>query len=152
MEPDKNDVNQLLEAAKVPGLVLAAAIALAGSSVMVGLVGLQNVLLVSWRGAYAALPYTLLALAAFGLVVASKQHRGRAWSLSAGLALAIVLTVAMLGSAGLSLASGVFSLLGMLAVPCTIAAIVIQAIALRPFAELVATRRRLRQSGFDLDF
>jgi hypothetical protein len=150
-EPAKEDVNVLLEAARVPRVVIAGAISLAGCGLFVALVGLQNLWLVNWLGVYRFIPYVLLAIGATAVFVAAKQHRARAWALGGGMALGVLLTLTTIVFFAFSFLSGVFSLLGMVTVPAAIATLVIQAVAMRPFRQLVDVRRRLRQSGFDLD-
>jgi hypothetical protein len=145
------DGEQLLRAARVPSVVVAAAIALAASGLLIALVGVQNLSLVTWRGSWVAFPYALLAVGVLSIFVAAKLHRARAWSLPVGLALAIVQTLATAGFFLLSFGSGLLSLLGALAVPGALVALTLTSIAWRPFRELIALRRELRRAGFDLD-
>jgi hypothetical protein len=145
------DVNALLDAAHVPISVSAAAGALAGAGLIVALVGVQNVTLVRWVGIWALVPWSLVALGAGSVGVAAKLMRARGWTLPLGLGLAITLTLASIGFLVLAFVSGAFSPLTILAAGGGIAAIVLTTLALGPFRQVAAARRRLREAGYDLD-
>ena len=95
----------------------------------------------------------MVALGAFGpeSFVAAKLVRGRAWTLGGALASSILLTLAGVGFLGLSLSSGLFSPLMMLAACAAVIALVFSALAITPFRKLLGVRRQLRTAGFDLD-
>ncbi len=147
-QPDPED---LLRAAQVPSMVITATIALAFTALLVGLVAMQNLFLVRWRSPFDLIPWALAALSVGGLFVAAKLHRARAWTLPAALPLTIAMTLATAGFFVFSFVQGVFSLLGALAVPVAILTIVLEGLALSPFRQLTALRKKLRQSGYDLD-
>ncbi len=149
--PAHDDVNALLDGARVPFAVSGAAAALAAAGLVVGLVGVQNVTLVSWAGAWAAIPWSLVALGAAALAVAAKLMRARSWSLAAGLGLSIALALAAVAFLVLAFVAGAFSPLTIFAIVAAVAAVVFTALAVRPFRAVAATRRRLRDAGFDLD-
>jgi hypothetical protein len=148
---DASEVNLLLDAARIPFAVSAAAVALAAAGFVVALVGVQNLALVTWRGAYAAFPWVLLVAGIAGIAVAAKLMHARRWSLAAGLAVAIVLALASVGFFALASLAGVFSPLAFVAIAGGVTAVVLVALAIGPFRRLAAVRRRLRESGFDLD-
>jgi len=148
---DAANVNELLDAARVPLAVSVAAAALAGAGLIVGLVGLQNLTLVTWLGNYVAMPWTLLVAGAAALFVASKLMHARRGSLAAGLAVSIVLAVGSVVFLVLASAAGLFTPLAVLGIVGGIAAVVLVAVAIPPFRRLAALRRRLRDAGFDVD-
>ena len=148
---DDDNGDELLLAARIPKLVITSAILLALAAAFVGLVALQNLAFVTWRGSFALMPYGLLVLAVAGLFVASKLHRARGWSLGAGLAVGALLVLSSGGFFVLSILSGMLSPLALLAVPTALAALVVEVLAARPFSELTARRTRLKKAGFDLD-
>lgn len=151
MSDDNSDVNALLDAARVPLVVSGAAAALAGAGLVVALLGVQNVTLVSWIGVYAMLPWTLVVLGAAGIFVAAKLMHARGWTLVPAFALAILMTAGAIGFFVVASMSSVFTPLSVIAVGGAITAIVFCALAVKPFRRVAATRRRLRDAGFDLD-
>ena len=88
------DVNALLDAARVPLSVSAAAAALALGGLMVGLVGAQNLTLVTWVGIWATVPWAMLAVGVASVAVASKLMHARGWTLVPAMALSILLALA----------------------------------------------------------
>ncbi|HZS37439.1 MAG TPA: hypothetical protein VFF06_11470, partial [Polyangia bacterium] len=62
-----------------------------------------------------------------------------------------LLAASSAGFFGLSVISGVFGSLSVLAVAASVTALVLTAIAVGPFRRLAATRRKLRDAGYDLD-
>lgn len=148
---DHSEVNALLDAARIPFAISAAAVALAAAGLIVGLLGLQNVTLVSWIGAYATLPWLLVTVGAAGIGVAARLMHARRWSLAAGLAVAITLALGSIVFFVVASLAGVFTPLSVLGIGGGITAIVLVALAVRPFRRLLAIRRRLRAAGFDLD-
>jgi CHASE2 domain-containing sensor protein len=146
------DVNALLDEARVPTGVKVAAGALAAAAVLTALVGLQNVTLIQWRGWMMAVPLLLLVVGVAAGLVAAKLARGRGWSLAAGIALGGALVVSTTGFLILSFLSGVFALLAILAVAASIAAVILQLVSVETFRHVAETRRRLRETGYDLDF
>ena len=145
------DPEELLKAAQVPQMVITATIALAFTALGVGLVGVQNLTLVQWRPPWNLFPWVLTALGAACVVVAAKLHRARAWTLPVALPLTIVTALAVVGFFIFALLSGVFSLLGVIAAPIAVLTVVLEGLALAPFRELIALRRKLKQAGYDLD-
>ena len=145
------DVNELLDQAKVPTAVKGAAIALGAGGLLVALVGLQNLVLVSWIGWFAAVPIALLALGVVGIGVAASLVRARAWSLNASLALAGLLSVGCIGYFAVALMSGVFAWLTILALGGAITALVLAILAVNPFKKLMVVRSELRYHGYDLN-
>ncbi|HEY2743056.1 MAG TPA: hypothetical protein VGL86_00475 [Polyangia bacterium] len=148
---DDADVNALLDAARVPLSVSGAAAALAAGGLVVGLLGAQNLTIVTWVGAYALVPWALLAVGAAAVFVAAKLMHARRWTLVPALALSILLALGAIGFFVLSSAAGVFTPLSLLGIAGGVCAIVFSAIAIGPFRRIAATRRRLRDAGFDLD-
>jgi hypothetical protein len=151
--PQGNDaeLNLLLDAIRVPFIVEAAAVALASTGLLVLLVGVQNLTLVTWLGALWLVPAALALVGVAGLAVAAKLHRARSWSLAVGLGLATLSTLSSVGFIVLSLSAGMFAPLTLLALAASIVAIVLCAIALKPFGQLMITRRKLRETGLDVD-
>ena len=148
---DSADVNALLDAAHVPLAVSAAAAALAGAGLCVALMGAQNLTLISWVGGYAVVPWLLVAAGAGAIFVAAKLMHARRWTLWPAFALAVALTLGSLAFFALSSMAGLFSPLTILGVGGGVTAIVFVTLAIRPFGRVSATRRRLRDAGFDLD-
>ena len=149
--PAADDVNALLDAAHVPLAVSAASAALAGAGVAVALLGAQNLTLVSWYGAYALFPWSLIAAGAGAIFVASKLMHARRWTLWPAFALAVVLTLGSIGFFVMSSLAGLFTPLSVIGIGGGVAAIVFAALAIKPFRRVATTRRRLRDAGFDLD-
>ena len=148
---DDADVNALLDAAHVPFAVSGAAAALAAGGVVIGLVGAQNLTLVTWVGVYALVPWLLVALGAASIVVAAKLMHARRWTLVPALGLSSLNALAAIGFFVLSSLSGVFSPLGLIAIAGGVVAIVFSALAVGPFRRVTATRQRLKRAGYDLD-
>jgi hypothetical protein len=148
---DSADVNALLDAAHVPLAVSAAAGALAGAGLVVALMGAQNLTLITWVGVFALVPWLLVAVGAAAIFVASKLMHARSWTLWPALALSIVLALGSIAFFAVSSMSGLFSPLTILGVGGGVTAIVFVTLAIRPFGRVSATRRRLRDAGFDLD-
>lgn len=146
-----DEVNELLDEARVPLAIKAASIALAAAGLLVGLLGLQNLTLLHWAGAYAFIPASLLLFGVIAIGVAAKLVRARSWSLMAALASAALLALGATGFFMLSTMSGVFTLLAVLGVGAGITALVMTVLAIGPFRRLLATRARLREAGYDLD-
>src|SRR5262249_27247582 len=144
-------VNALLDEARIPVLVKAAADALAGAGLTVALLGVQNLTLVHWLGAWILLPLGLVAAGALGIGVGTKLVRGRRWSLAAALAMAGALIASTLGFFIVGVLAGVYSLLCMFGFGGGVAALVLAILAVPPFRRLMVTRAKLRDAGFDLD-
>ncbi len=151
MRDDHSDVNALLDAAHVPLAVSAAAAALAGAGLVVALLGAQNLTLVTWVGRWALLPWLLVVVGAGAIFVAAKLMHARRWTLAPALGLAVALALASIGFFVISSAAGLFTPLSIIGVGGGVTAIVFCALAVKPFRRVVATRRRLRDAGFDLD-
>jgi hypothetical protein len=148
---DSADVNALLDAAHVPVAVSAAAASLAGAGLVVALLGAQNLTLVTWVGRYALVPWALVIVGAASIAVAAKLMHARRWTLVPMLVLSVLLTLGSIGFFALSSAAGVFTPLTLIGVGGGVTAIVFAALAITPFRRVAATRRRLRDAGFDLD-
>jgi hypothetical protein len=148
---DDAHVNALLDEARIPPLVKAAAIALAAAGLTVALLGVQNLTLVRWLGPWILLPLALVAAGALAIAVAAKLVRGRRWTVRAALATAGLLIVGTLGFFVVGVLAGVYSLLCMLGFGGGVAALVLSILAVKPFQRLMATRAQLRDAGFDLD-
>jgi len=148
---DDADVNALIDAAHVPLAVSAAAASLAGAGLVVALLGAQNLTLVTWVGSYALAPWALLAVGAASILVAAKLMHARGRTLVPMLALSVLLTLGSIGFFALSSAAGVFTPLTLIGVGGGVTAIVFAALAVAPLRRVTATRRRLRDAGFDLD-
>jgi hypothetical protein len=144
-------VNALLDEARIPGLVKAAAVALAGAGLTVALLGVQNLTLVHWLGRWILVPLALVAAGALGIGVAAKLVRARRWTVTAALATAGLLIVGTLGFFVVGALAGVFSLLCMVGFAGGVAALVLAILAVKPFQRLMVTRAKLRDAGFDLD-
>ena len=145
------DVNALLDRARIPVAVKGAAIANAGAGLVVALLGVQNLTLVHWLGAWLVLPLALVAVGAAGIVVGAQLVRGRRWTLTAGLAMTALLALGSLGFFVVGELAGVFSFLSVFGFGGGIAAFVLTLLAVKPFRALMDTRARLRDAGFDLD-
>jgi hypothetical protein len=151
MDTQQPDVNALLDEAAIPFLVKAAAISLGAAGLLIALVGVQNVTLITWYGAWAFLPWVLVALGSFGIFVAAKLVRGRKWTLAAALAASILLTVAGAGFFALAVSSGLFASLHIFAACAAVTALVFTVLAMAPFRRLMQVRAQLRVEGYDLD-
>lgn len=149
--PDTDEVNALLDAARVPFAVSAAAVALAAAGLVEALLGLQNLTLVTWVGGWSFLPWLLLVAGAAGIAVAARLMHARRGSLAAGLGAAVVLALGAIGFFVVASLSGVFTPLALLGIGGGITALVLVLLAVRPFGRLAETRRRLRAAGYDLD-
>lgn len=148
---DDQAINALLDQAHIPTTVKTAAAALALTGLAAAMLGLQNLTLVQWAGAFVVGPIALLGFGAASIAVAAKLMHARSWSLAAALASSALLSLGCLGFLVLSVLSGVFSSIAVLAAAGAITALVLTLIAAGPFAGLMATRARLRDAGYDLD-
>jgi hypothetical protein len=148
---DSADVNALLDAAHVPFAVSAAAASLAGAGLVVALLGAQNLTLVTWVGRYALVPWALVVVGVASIAVAAKLMHARRWTLVPMLVLSALLTLCSIGFFALSSVAGLFTPLTLVGVGGGVTAIVFAALAVAPFRRVAATRRRLRDAGFDLD-
>src|SRR5260370_6605341 len=104
-------VNALLDEARVHVTIKGAAIAVAGTGLVVALLGVQNLTLVHWLGAWILLPLALVAVGALGIAVGAKLVRARRRTLNAALVTAALLMVGTLGFFVVGALAGVFSLL-----------------------------------------
>lgn len=147
----QDDVNALLDQAHIPASVKTAAAALALTGLACGMLGLQNLTLVQWLGVWKLPPLVLLVAGAAALVVGAKLMHARGWSLGAALATAGVLSLGCVAFLILSVMSGVFSSIAVLAACGAIVALVLTAVAAGPFRALQATRRKLKDAGYDLN-
>jgi hypothetical protein len=145
------DVNALLDEARIPFALKAAAIAMAASGLTTALVGLQNVTMATWIGGWWILPAALIGVGVVAIGVAAKLVRGRSWSLGAGLGAAALLALGSTGFFMVASMSGLFSLLALIGVGGGITALVMTVLAIGPFRRLMRTRVRLREAGYDLD-
>jgi FtsH-binding integral membrane protein len=144
-------VDALLDRARIPTTIKAAAITLALAGLMCAIWGVQNVTLVRWVGLYAVGPWALMVLGAAGIGVSAKLVRARRWALGAGIASAVALLVTSLVFFILSGLSGVYTMLSVMGAAASISAVIFTVLAAGPFRELMETRRRLRDAGYDLD-
>jgi hypothetical protein len=149
--PADADVNALLDEVRIPALVKSAAAALAGAGLVVALLGVQNMTLVHWLGAWVLLPLSQVAIGALGIAVGAKLVRGRRWSLKAAMVAAPLLLLGPLGFFVIGMLAGVYSLLSLFGFAGGITALVLTILAVKPFQRLMVTRRKLRDAGFDLD-
>ena len=105
----------------------------------------------TWIGVWSAVPWALLVVGAAAVGVAAKLMHARRWTLVPALALSVLLTLGAVGFFVLCSSSGVFTPIGLLAIAGGVCAIVFTSLAIGPFRRVAATRRRLREAGFDLD-
>lgn len=145
------ELNALFDEARVPQSVKGAAAAVAGSGLVVALMGVQNLVLVHWLGLWMLVPIALVLVGSAGVGIGARLLRARRGSLQAGLAASIVIIVASLGFLVLGVFSGVFSMFSLFGFGGGITALVLSILALKPFERLMSTRRKLKQAGFDLD-
>jgi hypothetical protein len=146
-----DEINALLDRAHIPTSVKTAAAALALTGLACGMLGVQNLTLVHWLGAWIIPPLVLLVGGAAALVVGAKLMHARRWSLWAALVTSSVLSLGCVAFLVLSVMSGVFSSIAVLAACGAVIALVLTAVAVGPFRGLQATRARLRDAGYDLD-
>lgn len=144
-------IDLLLDQIKVPFAVQAAAAALGLAALLVIALGLQNLLLVHWRGPYAFVPFLLIGAGVGGAAVAVKLLRARGWAHLAALAAAITLTVATGAWFGFMVLRGLLSLLAFGTVGLCLVAVVAVGVATGPFEKVTTARRRLRELGQDVD-
>jgi len=124
--------------------------ALVLSGVLHLLLGLQSILTVRWLDAMAYGPYALMALGVVAIGVGWKVTLARDWAASAGLALAIVLTLGTAAWTALNFGQGIFSLLSFGTVSVSVVSIVGTALAIDGCRRATAARRRLRAEGLDI--
>jgi len=148
---DDERISRLLDEARVPGPVKAASISLSLTSLLVIVLAVQNVTLIRWAGDYAIAPWALAGLGVLALIVGAKQWRARSWTRGAGLLLALLLAAGTSGFFIVSVTAGLYTLLSVVVAAATVVALVMQVLAIGAFARLAATRRRLREAGYDLD-
>jgi hypothetical protein len=144
-------VNALLDEARIPTLVKAAAIALAGAGLTVALLGVQNLALVHWQWPWMLLPLLLLVAGVVGIGVAAKLVRARRWTAPAALAMSGLLIAGTLGFFVVGTLAGLFSPLCLVGFAGAVTALVLAILAVKPFQRLMVTRAKLRQAGYDLD-
>jgi hypothetical protein len=149
--PESPDVNALLDEARIPFMLKAASIAIAGAGLTMLLNGVQNLTLVHWVGSFSTVPMVLVAIGVVAIGVAAKFVRARAWALPAGIAIAAVLALAGAGFFILSTRSGLFTMFAILGVGTTWTALVLTLLAIGPYRRLMVTRRKLRDAGYDLN-
>ena len=144
-------IDLLLDQIQVPFAVQAAAAALGLAALLVIAVGLQNLLMVHWRGLYAYVPLALIVAGVGAAAVAAKLLRARGWAHLAALAAAIALTVATGAWFVFTLLRGLLSLLAFGTVGVGLVAVVAVVIATGPFERVTTARRKLRELGQDVD-
>ena len=138
-------------AAATPPLVAKAAgglVAFAGA--IVGLTGLQTLMIVELRGPFAAAPWALAVLGVAHVLVGAAVFRARAWA--AMVALGGTLLLMLLTAAWLvfSFGHGLVSLYALGSPVSATAAFVLTLLALGPCRRATAARTRLRDQGMNL--
>ena len=138
-------------AAATPPLVAKVAgglVAFAGA--IVGLTGVQTLMIVDLRGAFAAAPWALALLGLAHVFVGAAVFRARAWAAMValgGMVLLMLLTAAWLV---FSIAHGLVSLYALGSPVAATAAFVLAILALGPCRRATAARTRLRDQGMNL--
>ena len=143
--------DQLIDAARVPTAVKAAAGATGLAAALGVILALQNLTLVQWAGAWMAMPIGVLLLGGATAWAAMRTARGRPYGLSLALSLSIALVTGCIAWLVIAFMSGVVSLLGLTVPAVGLAAILLDGLALVPYGKLTAARRQLKASGHDLD-
>jgi hypothetical protein len=147
----QQEIDALLDQIKVPSAVRLAGGILAVEALFVALFAFQSVALITWRGNLWMAPAALFAPALAALVAAVGLTRARQWSLKAALLAGAVLLVADGAWLLLMFSSGVFSLLGIATVGGCLVSLLFAFLAMEPFAQVAAARRKLREAGYDVD-
>lgn len=134
-----------------PTLVVKLAAAVqALTGVFVGLSGLQLVGIVFYRHPILnALPWTLMISGVALIVIAARVFRARAWAAIAGVVIAPALAL-LLGFWAIYSFGDVFSCVLMLAIPLTLIATGLGALAIGPVRRATEARERLDAQGFNL--
>jgi hypothetical protein len=130
--------------AKVAGGV----IALAGA--VVGLTGLQTMMIVNMRGPAAAAPYVLALLGVAHLFVGAVVFRARVWGALCALGGTFLIMVLSAVWLVFSIGHGLLSLYALGAPVVSTAALVFAILALGPCQRASAARKRLQAQGMNL--
>lgn len=146
------DLDQQLERTQVTILVKIAIVAVAISGALLLFGGLQlwgaTMLLGAWR----VVPWAMLVVGLFQLVLSVKIYRQRVWaSLSATLICGLV-TLATMAWFVISITSGFISLLALMIPFAQGAAAVLSGLAIPSCRRAAAARRNLAAGGLDVDF
>jgi predicted Co/Zn/Cd cation transporter (cation efflux family) len=145
------EIDMLLDQIHVPFAVQGAALTLAIEGLLVLALGIQNLVMIHWRGSYAFVPLAMTVAGVGAIVLAVKLMRARPWAYGAALAAGIVLLVGTGVWFLVMIFSGLISALGLLTVGAGLVATLFLVVAMGPFARVTGARRRLRRAGVDVD-
>ncbi|HEY1697760.1 MAG TPA: hypothetical protein VGG39_36620 [Polyangiaceae bacterium] len=139
-----------IAAASPPVLAKAAggAIALAGG--VVGLTGLQTMMLGHLRSPYSLIPWLLVALGLSNVVLGAVVFRARMWGALCATGATLLLALASGGWFVVSITHGLFSLYGFASPFLSATALVFAVLALGPCQRASAARARLHAQGMNL--
>ena len=124
------------------------AIALAGG--VVGLTGVQTLMIVNMRGPIAFAPYVLLGLAAPHLALGIMVFRARAWAALVSIGGCILLSLVSGAWLVFSVSRYLFSLYALASPVVAVGALVFAILGLAPCQRASAARARLKAQGMDL--
>jgi hypothetical protein len=130
--------------AKVAGGV----VALAGG--VVGLTGLQTMMMGELRSPYRMVPWVLAALGAANVVLGAVVFRARMWGALSAAGGTLLLAIASGGWLVLSVTHGLFSLYALASPFLSAAALVFALLSFGPCQRATAARQRLRDQGMNL--
>ena len=119
------------------------------AGLLTALTGVQ-LLLSRIVGALAIVPYVLVLLGVATIGVGWMAGRARWWAATAGLALAVALTLVNLGWFVYAFAGGIYSCMSMVSVPVSIGASVAMVFTLTPVRRATEARERMRAQGLDV--
>jgi hypothetical protein len=140
-----------LEALKVPGSVKLAGGMLAGAGVCIGITGLQALGLAT-TGLYSLVGPVALVLSGGCVFTGAGVARGRARAALFGIVLGVVTGLFALTWVVVAFLHGVISFISLLAVPLSITATTLIAVALKQVRRVDTARERLRAQGLDAGF
>lgn len=149
--PPGTPVADVSTRARRPDLVSAAAAVLGVDSCLVMLLGLQNTMMMRWYPPYDKAVYVLIALGILAAVLALRVARvdPRVQKLAIGGVVALLLGVG--GWTAFSFASGVISMLGVVATLGALSSLVLLTGSLPACADSYAARQQLRAEGIEFN-
>ncbi|HEY8091377.1 MAG TPA: hypothetical protein VIF09_26115 [Polyangiaceae bacterium] len=139
-----------IAAATPPVLAKAAGGVIALAGAVVGLTGVQTLMIVNLRGPFAAAPYVLALLGVANVFVGAVVFRARVWGALCALGGTLLGTLLSAVWLVFSIGHGLLSLYALGAPVVSTAALVFAILALGPCQRASAARERLRAQGMNL--
>ena len=146
-----SEEDRLLEEGLASRPIKTAAYGLAGAGFLVATVGLQT-LLIGGQTIVKVCAYAMLIGGVLSIALSTRLMRGKAWTLSPAIALALVLSIGSGTFFVWSFTQGVVSLLALLAVGGGLTAAILVGLAIGPFGRMLRARKTLRERGIDVAF